>query len=182
MSKNFKIIATVKTHEQASIALSYPNTLLRVNSSHMETQNLVKFIKELTEKYPETEIYIDLQGSKIRISRDQPQFTLKKDQKISLTIDPPTPETKSIHIGNPNTIKLLSKGTHVKIDDGRIELIIDSVENEKNAVGTIIKEGTLRPGKGFNLYPHPFIQNQLSQRDVEIVENVKNFLQLRNSF
>ena len=90
MSKNFKIIATVKTHEQASIALSYPNTLLRVNSSHMETQNLVKFIKELTEKYPETEIYIDLQGSKIRISRDQPQLKFQKGEKVKLTIDDPT--------------------------------------------------------------------------------------------
>ena len=179
MSKNFKIIATVRTHEQASIALSYPNTLLRVNSSHMETQNLVKFITELTKKYPETEIYIDLQGSKIRISRDQPQFALKKDEKVKLTIEDPTPDTKSIHIGNPNTIKLLEKGTHVKIDDGRIELIIDSVENEKNAIGIVIKEGTLRPGKGFNLYPHPFVQNQLSKRDVEIVENLKNFKNIK---
>ena len=51
MSKTFKIIATVKTHEQAALALSYPNTLLRVNSSHMEVPNLVKFIKELTQKY-----------------------------------------------------------------------------------------------------------------------------------
>ena len=175
MSENFKIIATVKTHEQASIVLSYPNTILRINSSHMETQPLVQFIQELTIKYPSTEIFIDLQGSKIRISRNQPQLTLKKGQKIKLTIDEPTPNTKSIHIGNPNTIKLLSKGTKVKIDDGRIELIIDSIENESNAIGIVIKEGILRPGKGFNLYPHPFIQNQLSKRDIEIVENLKNF-------
>jgi pyruvate kinase len=145
----------------------------------METENLVKFITELTEKYPEKEIYIDLQGSKIRISRDQPQFILKKDQKIKLTIEEPTPDTKSIHIGNPNTIKLLSKGTHVKIDDGRIELIIDSVENEKIANATVIKEGTLRPGKGFNLYPHPFVQNQLNKRDLEIVEKLKNFKNIK---
>ena len=102
-------------------------------------------------------------------------MTLKKDDKINLTIDDPTPDTKSIHIGNPNTIKLLSKGTKIKIDDGRIELIIDSIINENNAVGIITKEGTLRPGKGFNLYPHPFVQNQLSKRDIEIVENLKNF-------
>jgi pyruvate kinase len=74
-------------------------------------------------------------------------MTLKKDDKINLTIDDPTPDTKSIHIGNPNTIKLLSKGTKIKIDDGRIELIIDSIINENNAVGIITKEGTLRPGK-----------------------------------
>ena len=179
MSENFKIIATVKTHEQASLVLSYPHTNLRINSSHMETPNLIKFIKELTEKYPNIEIYIDLQGSKIRISRNQPQLTLKKDQKIKLTIDEPLSETKSIHIGNPNTIKLLSKGTIVKIDDGRIELVIDSIENEKNATGTIIKEGIIRPGKGFNLYPHPFVQNQLNKRDIEIVENLKNFKNIK---
>ena len=175
MSENFKIISTVKTHEQAEKVLSYPNVILRINSSHMETPNLVQFVTELTEKYKNVEIYVDLQGSKIRISRNQPQLTLKKDEKINLTIDEPTPDTKSIHIGNPNTIKLLSKGTKVKIDDGRIELIVDSIINESNAVGIITKEGTLRPGKGFNLYPHPFVQNQLSKRDIEIVENLKNF-------
>lgn len=179
MSKSFKIIATVKTHEQAALALSYPNTSLRVNSSHMETQNLVKFIKELTQKYPEAEIFIDLQGSKIRISREQPQLVLKKEQKVKLTIDEPTPDTQAIHIGNPNTIKLLAKGTHVKIDDGRIELVVDSVESEKVAYGIIIKEGTVRPGKGFNLYPHPFVQNQLSKRDVEIVESLKDFKNIK---
>ena len=175
MSENFKIIATVKTHEQASIVLSFPNTILRINSSHMETSALVQFIQELTIKYPSTEIYVDLQGSKIRISRNQPQLTLTKGQKIKLSIEEPSPETKSIHIGNPNTIKLLSKGTKIKIDDGRIELIIDSIENENSAIGTVIKEGILRPGKGFNLYPHPFVQNQLNKRDIEIVEILKNF-------
>ena len=179
MSEQFKIIATVKTHEQASIVLSYPNTILRVNSSHMETPDLIKFIKELTYKYPKTEIYIDLQGSKIRISRNQPQLTLKKGQKVKLTINEQISETNSIHIGNPNTIKLLSKGTKVKIDDGRIELVIDSKENDQNATATIIKEGVLRPGKGFNLYPHPFIQNQLSKRDIEIVENLKDFKNIK---
>ena len=175
MTENFKIIATVKTLEQASIALSYPNTLLRINSSHMETPDLIKLISNINGKYPEAEIYIDLQGSKIRISRNQPKLTLKEGQKIKLTIEDPFPETTSIHIGNPNTIKLLVKGTKVRIDDGRIELIIDSIENEKNAIGTVTKEGILRPGKGFNLYPHPFVQNQLNKRDIEIVENCKNY-------
>ena len=69
---------------------------------------------------------------------------------------------------------MLLKGTKIKIDDGRIELIIDSIENENSAIGTVIKEGILRPGKGFNLYPHPFVQNQLNKRDIEIVENLKN--------
>ena len=179
MTESFKIIGTIKTLEQASIVLSYPNTILRINSSHMETPNLVKLISKLYQKYPDAEIYIDLQGSKIRISRNQPQLTLKKGQKIKLTIDEPYPETTLIHIGNPNTIKLLSKGTKVRIDDGRIELIIDSIENEKNAIGIITKEGVLRPGKGFNLYPHPFVQNQLNERDAEIVENLKNFKNIK---
>ena len=80
-------------------------------------------------------------------------MTLKKDEKINLTIYEPTPNTKSIHIGNPNTIKLLSKGTKVKIDDGRIELIIDSIINENNAVGIITKEGTLSQEKDL-IYIH----------------------------
>ena len=106
---------------------------------------------------------------------------LKKDQKVKLTIDDPTPDTQSIHIGNPNTIKLLSKGTHVKIDDGRIELVVDSVESEKVAYGIIIKEGIVRPGKGFNLYPHPFVQNKLS-KDIKFRDdNIIEVLTLKNA-
>ena len=65
----------------------------------LQTELQQKIISEF-----ESEIYIDLQGSKIRISRDQPQLVLKKDQKIKLTIEDPTPDSQSIHIGNPNTI------------------------------------------------------------------------------
>ena len=45
----------------------------------------------------------------------------------------------------------------------------------------IIKEGILRPGKGFNLYPHPFVQNQLNKRDIEIVENCKNYKGIKSA-
>jgi len=55
-----------------------------------------------------------------------------------------------------------------------MEIIIESVEGNEKAMTKVIKGGELRPGKGFNLQPHPFIQNQLSERDVEIVEQLKN--------
>ena len=43
----------------------------------------------------------------------------------------------------------------------------------------VVKEGILRPGKGFNLYPHPFVQKQLSKRDIEIVENLNKFTNVK---
>ena len=179
MTEKFHIIATVKTKEQAEIALGYENTLLRVNSSHMEIPQLVSFVSELNEKHGKIPVYVDLQGSKISVSRAQPQIKLDKGQKVTLTVTEPTAETNKIHIGNPNTIKLLSKGTHVKIDDGRIELIIEEVIDNETAVASVMKEGVLRPGKGFNLYPHPFIQNELSPRDKEIVEKLKDLNNVR---
>ena len=177
MSKNFRIIATVKTPEQVEKVLKYPDTILRINSSHMETNELINFVSETTKKYPDIEIYIDLQGSKIRISRDQPQMKISLNQTLKLTADQNSkPNSENlIKIGNPNTIKLLQKGTKIKIDDGRMELEVLSIENDFNATAIVKKEGTIRPGKGFNLYPHPFVQNELSERDKEIVEKSKNF-------
>ena len=48
MSENFKIISTVKTHEQAEKILSFPDVIPRINSSHMESPNLVQIVTELT--------------------------------------------------------------------------------------------------------------------------------------
>ncbi|KAL7713205.1 Pyruvate kinase [Entamoeba marina] len=159
---SFIFIPTVKTMEQAELVLCRKNTYLRVNSSHMETPQLVEFIGKLTTKYPGQKIYVDLQGSKIRVSL------------VILSTEQPTPDTTAIHIGNPNTIKLLKNGTHVRIDDGRMEIVVETVTNEKSATARVIKGGELKPGKGFNLQPHPFIQNVLSERDCEIVEQLKN--------
>ncbi|ELP89415.1 pyruvate kinase, putative [Entamoeba invadens IP1] len=171
---SFIFIPTVRTMEQAEKVLGHANTFLRVNSSHMEVDQLVVFVGELTKKYPGQRIYVDLQGSKIRVSRSQPIIQLVQGTEVELTIEEPTPDTKKIHIGNPNTIKLLQKGTHVKIDDGRLEIEVVSVESESHAVAKILKGGELRPGKGFNLQPHPFVQNALSQRDADIVERLKD--------
>ncbi|EDR23064.1 pyruvate kinase, putative [Entamoeba dispar SAW760] len=171
---SFIFIPTVRTLHQAELVLKHKNTYLRVNSSHMEVPELVEFIHQLVNKYPGQKIYVDLQGSKIRISRSQPNLILTKDQLVELTIKTPTKDTKSIHIGNPNTIKLLSQGTHVKIDDGRMEIVINYIKDSETAIATVLKGGELKPGKGFNLQPHPFIQNQLSERDAEIVEKLKD--------
>ena len=104
----FIFIPTVRTMEQAELVLGNKDTYLRVNSSHMEVPQLVEFIHKLTEKYPKQRIYVDLQGSKIRVSRSQPIMPLAKDQEVTLTIKPVVENTQMIHIGNPNTIKLLS--------------------------------------------------------------------------
>lgn len=170
----FIFIPTVRTMKQAELVLGNKDTYLRVNSSHMEVPQLVEFIQELTQKYPGQRIYVDLQGSKIRVSRSQPIIPLTTDQEVILTIKPVIENTKMIHIGNPNTIKLLSKGTHVKIDDGRMEIEVTEIIDEETAKAKVIKGGELKPGKGFNLQPHPFIQNQLSERDREIVEKLKD--------
>ncbi|KAL7718167.1 Pyruvate kinase [Entamoeba marina] len=122
---------------------------------------------EQAELYPGQKIYVDLQGSKIRVSRSQPILQLQKDQVVILSTEQPTPDTTAIHIGNPNTIKLLKM-------ELIMEIVVETVTNEKSATARVIKGGELKPGKGFNLQPHPFIQNVLSERDCEIVEQLKN--------
>ena len=160
MSSKFQIIATIKSLEQASLVLSYPGTLLRINSSHMEIPNLVELITQITTKFPKAEIYVDLQGSKIRISREQPEFDLGKNQKIKLTINDPTPESKDIHIGNPSALELLSEGTIINNMAGNEKQVLVKNSNftnnssTKNGGAIICREGTI-----FEIKDSRFVNN-----------------------
>lgn len=175
---SFRVIPTVKSLEQATLLAGNKNTQLRINSSHLEIEPLIKLVNDISLTFPDLFFYIDLQGCKIRISRQQPEITLNKGEEYTIVNTEPTPDTKLIHVNHSKIIQLLSKDCHVKMDDGKLEMIITEV-TETYAKGTVLKGGLLKPGKGFNLQPHPLVHNELSQRDIEIVEKTKHIPNLR---
>ena len=183
-----EIIATIKELRVAELLVSNeystPN-YFRVNSSHMEIPALVDLITKYGAhpKLSQIPLYIDLQGAKLRIDRGQVPIKITlgetlylKDAKLASI--PNGDASKQVVNVNSTMLTLISEGTEVAIDDGRLGIRITSV-GQGYATAVVTKEGELRPGKGFNLRPHPIVHKELSERDTEIVSKTKHFAFVR---
>lgn len=153
-----KIIATVgpasNTKRKLIELIKAGTDVFRLNFSHGTYEDharIVKFIRDINEQLG-TNICIlqDLQGPKIRIEEVQKGTKIKTGNKLIIT-------TKSI-IGNADKVstsyKRLPSDISVKdvilIDDGKIELVVESIKNDE--VHTrVIHGGKLKSRKGINM-------------------------------
>lgn len=182
-----EIIATIKELKVAEALVADESSTpeyFRVNSSHMETPALVQFI-EAYGKHPKLSkipLYIDLQGAKLRIDRGQTPITIAAGEELylrdaRLAADPIgwDASKQTVRVSRA-MLGLIAPGTDVAIDDGRLGIRVTRVAaDEGYATAIVTKAGELRPGKGFNLRPHPIVHKELSERDRDIVSQTKHF-------
>ena len=180
-----EVIATVTNVETAErLFKACPPDYFRVNASHMTADTLGAFCKaySLVEGMSNIPLYIDLQGSKLRVHRIQPQVSVSVGDHVNLVrveenaeSIPEHSEGISIYV-TENIMRLINAGTEVGIDDGKILLTIESItEDRQRAVGVVHRGGVVRPRKGFNLRPHPITFTSLSARDRENVKATRDF-------
>lgn len=168
-------------------ALAPLTSRFRLNASHMEPAAIVAFLSELEELMKKglksVRLCIDLQGSKMRLSRQQKEIVVNKGQKVTFVCEgeEEKDEEKEACIVLPSHIldRLLSvtgKDLKVGIEDGRIQLSVINMDKERRRLEAIVDVGgKVRPRKGLNVTPHPPSPTELSARDTEIVEKTKKF-------
>eukprot|EP00727_Mastigamoeba_balamuthi_P014151 m51a1_g9359 pyruvate kinase, putative (331) ;mRNA; r:152625-153737 len=173
MSK-FTVVATVKDIASArAIAAGCAPDYFRINASHVEVDGLRDFAAQYASdaQLRATPLYIDLQGSKLRVDRRQPKTQLALGSTVTVQATSPSSTAAlaagAIHVA-PRVIELLAPGTAVAMDDGKIALEVLEV-GKSDARARVVRAGELLPGKGFNLRPHPVTLETLSERDRAIV-------------
>ena len=168
---DFKIVVTVKDIAGVRSLFGCRPDAFRINSSHTEIPALLDFLRAYPE-FTTIPLYIDLQGSKLRVRRDQSEFDLVPGEIIFVGIEP-HPTLKTLLLEEKVT-KLIVQGSRVLLDDGKM-----AIEISKSTAGCglalVLRGGRIRSGKGFNLVPHPVESGSLTDRDREIVEATKNF-------
>ncbi|WP_367356715.1 pyruvate kinase [Mesotoga sp.] len=160
----FSIVATINDRKLLKSIEMAGATAIRFNSSHVTLEELEKF----TSYYEDTcslPLYIDLQGAKLRLSRNQPVMEIKAGEQV--TLGSQCSHLKAIAI-DPRTLSYLSPGMKISIEDGRIELQVLKQETD-NARAIVLRGGVIRASKGMNISPHPINQIELSSRDSDIV-------------
>jgi len=166
MERNVKIVATIGPSSQDEITLSNlinaGLNVARLNFSHGTHEEHAKVITSLRNlsaslNKPIT-ILQDLQGPKLRVG-DLPEqgILLSAGQQIVLASMDSAHETNTqdqdtltIPMDVPNLTECLSPGNHVLLDDGNLELLVDSIGKDY-IEATVILGGLLKSHKGVNL-------------------------------
>jgi pyruvate kinase len=145
--------------------------LFRLNYSHDKKaahKNRIHQIREITKRLGvETGIIADLQGPKIRLGNfREGKIILNENDLFILDTELATNAgTKSrVGVTYKNLAKDVKKGNLLLIDDGRIELIVESISGSKIHCKTIVG-GTLSNSKGINLLGGGLSAKALTEKD-----------------
>jgi pyruvate kinase len=130
----------------------------RINSSHGSHEDHIKVIKNIRllndELNSDVCILQDLQGPKLRIGLiENDAVEIFKDQLITLTSQELIGNSEKICIRYINLASDVKEGELILIDDGKIELKIETILNKTDVIAKVVTGGILKSKKGFNL-PH----------------------------
>ena len=177
LKRRTKIVATIgpATQSQETIRelIKAGVTTFRLNFSHGDHKDHAERIKTIREVSKKLDIDIgilqDLQGPKIRLGRfkDGP-VKIKKGDKFKLT-------SKEVecnnYIANVTYDKLsdeITKGKRILLDDGKIEMIVEKVDEKQNILECLVTVGgVLSNNKGVNFPDVQLSVKALTDKDKE---------------
>jgi len=96
-------------------------------------------------------ILLDLQGPKLRIGTfKEGSIHLLAGQSFLLTLDDHEGNVTGVHFPHPELLPVLEKGTELLLDDGKIRLVVESLD-KKSAATRVVVGGELSNRKGLNI-------------------------------
>ncbi|KTD76646.1 pyruvate kinase [Legionella waltersii] len=144
--------------------------VVRINFSHADASalELIALVRKLaTELNHPVAIMADLQGPKIRVGRfkdksitlvDGQQFTLDCNAENTLG------DTQGVSVAYPSLADELSEGDHLLINDGLIELKVETISGSKIQC-QVIEGGVLSDLKGLNRKGGGLAARTLTEKD-----------------
>lgn len=111
-------------------------------------------------------IMIDLQGPKHRIGNfaTEDKYPLTIGQKFTFDDDPTPGDATRVQLPDTDVMKSLNPGDRILLNDGKIEMTVDSVANNK-IVATVVRGDEIWSRRGFNLPDTDIAISVLTQKD-----------------
>jgi pyruvate kinase len=150
----FKIISTLGSAslspEFLRLCVQIAQPYFRLNGSHLTLSELQKYLQILRKNTlsVQTEIYLDLQGNKLRIGKLNNQLRLIPEMMVRLTAENSS-GSDDIPVPYPEIFKQVSAGDLLQLQDAEIKLVITEVKN-KNFLARVVEGGNLRSKAGMN--------------------------------
>ena len=180
----------------------------RLNFSH-DTGDIqgakIDMIREISEKLNiPVSVIVDIQGPKHRIGNFETEnhYPLKVGQKFILDSDPTPGNENRVQLPDSDVMKSLNIGDRILLNDGKIELKVDSVFDDKIET-TVVRGDEIWSRRGFNLPDTDVDTDVLTAKDkadleyaitknpdyvaisfvqrAEDVANVRDFITMRTS-
>ena len=158
--KKTKIVCTIgpasESKEVLRSLIKAGMNVMRLNFSHgdhKEHLEKVKTLRELNEELGTNVAFmLDTKGPEIRtgVYKDDQKINLKKGQKFTLTTRDIEGDNTIVCITYKELVEDVSKGSHILIDDGLVDLVVDSIEGTEIHC-TVSNDGTLKGKRGVNV-------------------------------
>lgn len=155
-----KIIATIgpatSSYEKLKEIIFAGVDVCRINSSHGAHEDHLKVIENIRKINAELRsnicILFDLQGPKLRIGEvENNAIELVNNETIILTSEKCIGNQEKVYVSYARMALDMKPGEKILLDDGKLEVVVEEILDEKNLRARIIHGGTLSSKKGFNL-------------------------------
>lgn len=175
VNKNAKIIATIgpasRTKEMIWKLHQSGANIFRMNfshGSHEDHKTVIDWVRELNAEHGSNITLLqDLQGPKIRTNKiENEAVEIKSGDKIQITSGDFVGNAQKISTTYKTIARDVKAGDPILIDDGNLELKVDSTDGE-TVTCTIIFGGMLKSRKGINLPSTDISEPSLTVKDRE---------------
>lgn len=170
-----KIIATVgpacSSPEKLLALVEEGVNVFRLNFSHGTHEShaaVIKDIRKINADHPfNVAILADLQGPKLRVGRIKyDQLELKMGDEFYFTNEDCEGTLESIYISYPDFSKDVRVGEKILLDDGKLEVLVVSITEDKRVKVKVTVPGLLLSRKGVNLPDTKISLPSLSEKDL----------------
>ncbi len=177
--KRTKIVATVgpacDTYEKLLSLVKAGVNVFRLNFSHGAYEDklaVINHVRRIIKEEPyNIAILGDLQGPKLRVGElENGKLILKEDDEFIFTIEKMVGTNEKIYVSYPNLASDVKIGERIFLDDGKMELSVVKVLNDKEVLMRVTLGGVLTPKKGVNLPDSSLTMPSMTEKDFADLE------------
>ena len=177
--KRTKIVATVgpacDRYEKLLSLVKAGVNVFRLNFSHGAYEDklaVINHVRRIIKEEPyNIAILGDLQGPKLRVGElENGKLILKEGDEFIFTIEKMVGTNEKIYVSYPNLASDVKIGERIFLDDGKMELSVVKVLNDKEVLMRVTLGGVLTPKKGVNLPDSSLTMPSMTEKDFADLE------------
>jgi len=173
--KRTKIVATVgpasENYDNLLSLVKAGANVFRLNFSHgsyEDKKNVIENIRKIIKSEPyNISILADLQGPKLRVGDlTDGKIILKEGSEFILTTEKILGTSEKIYVSYPHLTTDVQVDERIFLDDGKMELKVKAILNDKEILVSVTLGGILTPRKGVNLPDSGLTMPSLTEKDL----------------
>lgn len=149
-----KIVCTIgpssRSEQKLTNLIESGMDIVRLNFSHGKKKEHAEVINRVKSISKDIAVMMDTQGPEIRLREVEEDTFLKQGNEVKLTSLEKLGNSQKLSVDQQNLMRYLEPDDKVLIDDGKIELIVESV-NENQAICRVVFGGEVSSKKSVNV-------------------------------